>query len=413
MKSGTQLIESIVSLRIRQKVSEAIQPGKIQNIVMDTINKLLADILNKELKLEAEQELARKPYERLDNPVHRNGYKESSILGFGTPIALKRPVVRKGSLKLPLFEALKQAGKGLMLTLATAFWLKGSSTRNTANILRETFGAKMTASDVSRITNALEPGLTEWENRAVPEDIEYLFLDALYLPVQWRKTLSLQEGFTTKQALLCCLGIDSQGQTHVLGHLLGLRENLESWEALIEALLKRGLNPSRLRLVISDEHKAIIGAVQNKLGTPHQYCIFHKMKNIRLRVPNQDRQAYLEDFRGIFWAKSREDAVRAVGVLEGKWASRYPKVVELTLANLDNFLMFMNEPKARWKALRTSNRIERFNAELRRRLRPAGTIHSGLELTKIFWSVSESQERTWKKKKAFRVMKEDAANQAA
>ncbi len=413
MKSRNQLIQSIVSMKIRQQIHNCMEPGTIQNILEDSFNKEFSRIMNDALRSEVTEMLAREPYQRQPGSIQRNGYKNCQIPGMYGPVTLKRPVVRKGALKLPLLEALKKAGKGLIATLASAFWLKGASTRNTAIILSETLGARMSASDVSKITNAMAPGLKEWENRPVPEGIVYLLLDALYLPVQWRKTSSLKEGFTAKQALLCGIGIDTQGEAHFLGHLLGDRESLESWEAFLGGLLTRGLKPTALRLVISDEHKAIIAAVQNKLNVPHQYCVFHKMKNIRLRIPSRDRRAYLEDFKDIFWADSRDEAVRAVGVLEGKWSGRYPKVVELTLANLDNFLMFMNEPKERWTALRTSNRIERFNGELRRRLRPAGTIHSELELTKIIWSVSEAQKRIWKTRKTFRVPKEGAANQAA
>jgi transposase-like protein len=317
-------------------------------------------------------------------------------------LTLRRPVVRKGTLKLPLLEAFKKAGKNLLTGLASAFWMNGASTRKTASILSEAFGAKMSASDVTTITNALEPGLKEWENRKLPDDILYVFLDAFYLPVHWRATKDLNSGFTVKQAVLCALGIDSLGITHMLGHLLGDRESQDSWGALVENLLQRGLNRSHIRLVISDEHKGIISAVQNKLGCPHQYCVFHKMKNVRLMIPAQDRKAFLEDFSNIFWAKKRDDAVQAMGVLQGKWAARYPRAVETTLRNIDNFLMFMNEPKERWKNLRTSNRIERFNRECRKRLRPAGTMHSELELTKIMWSVSVEQERSWKVRRAFK-----------
>jgi len=406
MKSRNQLIQSIVSLKIRQNVQHYMEPGIIQNVVNDVFNKEFSRIMNNALKDEATNELSRKPYERHPESVQRNGYKDTTIPGMAGAVTLKRPVIRKGTLKSPLLESLKKAGKGLLATLASAFWLKGTGTRHTAAILGEAFGTRMSATDVSRITNALEPGLKEWENRAVPTDILYIFVDAFYLPVHWRSTKDMKDGFTVKQAVLCALGIDPKGITHELGHLLGDRESDESWGALFDNLLQRGLDRSKVRLVISDEHKGIIGAVEKKLGVPHQYCIFHKMKNVRLMVPSQDRQAFLDNFKDIFWAESRNEAVRAVGVLEGKWSSRYPRAVEIVLRNLDNFLMFMNEPKERWKNLRTSNRAERYIAEMRRRLRPAGTIHSELELTKIIWSVTEAQERGWQTRRAFRPAKE-------
>jgi transposase-like protein len=406
MKSRNQLIQSIISMKVRQQVENCMQPGTVENIFTDSFNKEFSRIINNALKEEAAQFLARKPYERQESCVHRNGYKNTVILGLDGPVSLKRPVVRKGSIKLPLLQSLKNAGTNLIHALASAFWLKGASTRNTATILREALGAKISASGVSQITNALAPGLQEWENRKIPSDILYVFLDAFYLPVHWRATKDIQQGFTVKQAVLCALGVDSKGVTHVIGHLLGDRESADSWGLMLEKLLERGLDRSQIRLVISDEHKGIIAAVEQRLGCSHQYCVFHKMKNVRLMIPTRDRKEFMVDFHNVFWADSRDDATRAAGVMEGKWSARYPRAVEATLRNLEHFLMFMNEPKERWRALRTSNRIERYIGETRRRLRPAGTIHSELELTKILWSVSEAQERGWKTRRAFRSAKE-------
>lgn len=414
MKSRNQLIQSIISTKTRQVVRYVIQPGIIENVVNDEFNKVLSDTLNKILQQEANEKLGRKPYERIENIVQRNGFKPTPIHGFGGGIRLKRPVVRKGTLKLPLLEALKQSGRDIIATLAAAFWLKGTSTRNTSKILNASLGSKLSPTSISRITNALEPEILDWENRTMPNDIIYVFLDALYLPVHWRKTSIENPGFTVKQALLCALGIDSKGVTHFLGHILGDRETLESWTSLLDNLIKRGLDQSTIRLVISDEHKAIIGAVRNRLGVKHQYCVFHKMKNVQVRVPSRDRKAFMADFRDIFWAESREDSMKAVGRLQAKWHERYPRIVEQVLANLDNFLAFMDEPKERWKNLRTSNRIERFNRELRSRLNPAGTIHSELELSKITWSVSLAQEEGWRHHRAFKTPKEvTALNKAA
>jgi transposase-like protein len=406
MKSRNQFIQSIVYRRISQQFEHYMQPGVVQNVISDIINKQLARALNDALKKEMDESLERKPYERTEGSIKRNGYKETTVPSFGGSLILKRPVVRKGTLRLPLLDALKQIGKDMIAALASAFWFKGTSTRDTATILKESFGAKISAATVSNITNALEPEIRIWESRPIPSDIIYVFVDALYLPVSWRKTKFGNAGFTTKQALLCGLGIDSSGTTHFLGHLLGDRENTDSWETFLDGLIKRGLNISAIRLVISDEHQAIINAVSNKLGSAHQYCIFHKMKNASVRIPAKDRDGFMNDFKEIFWANSKENSLRAVGILQGRWQERYPRVVDIVTRNLDNFLMFMNEPKERWKNLRTSNKIERFNREIRRRLRPAGTIHSELELSKILWSVSSAEEETWRNHRAFRPSKE-------
>ena len=412
MQSQFQMIESIISKTVRQKISDLAQPGRVMNLINQELNSIMTRVLDDALKAQQTEMLERQPYQRKDSTIARNGYKCVSVPGLAGQMILHKPVVRKGTLKYPLLSAIKNAGKGFIDVLAGCFWLKGASTRNTADILKNAFGVRMSAQSISQITNHLEPAIKEWESQPIPADIIYLFLDALFLPVRWH-AFEQQVGFVQKNALLAGLGVNAQGKTRVLGFLLGDRENLDTWESFLEDLKKRGLNPAQIKLVISDEHKAIVSAVAKSLGTPHQYCVFHKLRNIRYRLAAPDRKAFLADFKAIYWAKSKADALQASGILQGRWGKRYPKAVELTLANFENFTMFMNEPPERWRVLRTSNRIERFNEELRRRLKPAGTIHSELELRKICWSVSQQQDASWLRRCAFKadgkIMKEEVA----
>ncbi len=72
-----------------------------------------------------------------------------------------------------------------------------------------------------------------------------------------------------------------------------------------------------------------------------------------------------------------------------------PKAVEITEAHFDACLTFMREPQALWTSLRSSNLIERFIRELRRRLRPAGAMMAEAEVWKLVWAVSTEQEKRW------------------
>lgn len=185
----------------------------------------------------------------------------------------------------------------------------------------------------------------------------------------------------------------------MLGFLLGDRESDDSWSALVKDLLARGLDRSKIRLAISDDHKAISAARDKLLAVPHQVCVVHKMRNVRVRIAAKDQKAFLADFKKIFWAESREEAYKAIGQLQATWKGRYPKAVELTCADPDRFLRFLDEPRAIWSTLRSSNLIERFIRELRRRLRPAGAMQAEGEVWKLVWSVSNEHERRWETKR--------------
>ena len=388
MLATSQLIAQDVRRQLKNRIREAAQPGAVRAMIEQEINSIIVAAFNSQLVAERDELLGREPYERQLGSLPRNGFKQTRIPGLWGALTLRRPVVRRGVLQLPLLDALKTAGRRLVDVLAVRFWLRGASTRAVAEELNGAFGSKLHASTVSTLTNALEPTLRDWESRPIPEGIRYVFLDALYLPVR-------RPGSTNRQALLAALGVDEKGRRHVLGFLLGDRESQDSWEALIKNLLGRGLKRDTLALVVSDEHKGIETAVASRLGVTHQLCVVHLSRNARARVAAPDRRAFLLDFHAAFWAASREQARQALGVLEGRWGQRYPTAVRIVARRFEDHVRFFEQPSRFWTLLRSTNLIERFNRELRRRLDPAGAMQSELEVQKLTWSVAAAQEKRW------------------
>lgn len=392
MQSLAQLIQKTTNQMIRNKVQDSIEPGTIVNIVQQEINSIITDAFNQQLVHERDKYLKRLPYQRQSDSAYRNGYKPVKIPGLFGLMQLQKPVVRKGSFSSPLLNSLKTASKQFSHFLASWFWLRGTSTRDVAKGLNQAMGTKLSHSSISTITNVLESQVRQWEQQPITDDIAYLMLDAIYLPVR-------RPGFTSKQALLAALGITPTGKRKLLGFLLGDRESQDSWSDLINILLGRGLDRNNLQLVISDEHKGIIAAVSNVLAIPHQYCLAHKMRNIRQRVAAPERPEFMADVHDIFWADSKDHAFKALGHLEGKWKRSYPNAIRLTALNFDSYTQFFDQPKSFWTSLRTTNILERFNLELKRRLRAAGTMHSELEVMKLIFSISTLQEERWAKRK--------------
>jgi transposase-like protein len=393
MKSVSQNLSQQTRRFIRFKIRQELQPGLVMALVESEMHSVLAESLNQSLLLEQSDLLGRDQHERLEaDTPYRNGYKAFRLKGIFSSVMLRRPVLRGTTPPSPFLESLKRTGKNLAGVLASRFWLRGASTRAVAQELNAAFGTRLRSADVSVLTNKLLPEAHAWLNRPITQEIAYLFLDAIYLPVRVSK-------FTAKQAILVAIGVTPAGKRHVLGFLLGDRESEDSWSALIKELKARGLDSSKIRLAISDDHKAIGAAVSKLLAVPHQLCVVHKMRNVRVRIAGKDQKAFLADFKKIFWAPNREEAYIALGQLQSRWQKAYPKAVELTCADPERFLAFMAEDKAIWTTLRSSNLIERFNRELRRRLRPAGAMQAEGEVWKLVWSVSTEHERRWETKR--------------
>lgn len=388
MNSLSQVLERQVHKSARQKVRQAIEPGVLWNILQSEMSTVISEVVQDRLRQEQDQILGRQAYERSADPRRRNGFKRVRLAGLLRGFWVKKPVLRRGTPPSALLESFRNFGHGLFGALASRFWLRGTSTRAVAQELNRTFGTKVSATDVSRVSESVIPAVESWMRRPVPEGIQFLFLDALYLPVR-------KPGFTTKQALLVALGVNARGAKHILGFVLGDRENHDSWSALIKDLLNRGLKRDTLELVLSDDHKAIRSAVDQVLGVPHQLCVVHKMRNALARVSAPNRKDFYRDFIRVYWAKSKTLALVALGELRGRWGTVYPKAVDIATADAERFLRFMDFPEAYWTTLRSTNLIERFIRELRRRLRPAGALPAEDALWKLVWSVSQEQERRW------------------
>jgi transposase-like protein len=396
MKSINQVLEQRLHRTVRAKVRSCTQPGTVWNVIECEMAAFLTDVMQQKLLEEQDALLQRRPYQRGGDGRKRNGFKPLRIKSLFNTMVLKRPVLRGKTPPSPIITLFRTFGKGIVTLLATRFWLRGASTRAVAEEINQIAGTHLVSADISAFTEKVLPDALAWLQRPITEKIEYLFLDAIYTPVRTLES-------TKDQALLSAIGLTSGGKRIVLGFLLGDRENIDTWTALIKDLLARGLMRENIAMVISDEHKAIIAAVETTLGVKHQLCVVHKMRNTLCRVQSKYRKAFYADFTAAYWAPTKNEALRALGRLEASWGKLFPKATQIACANAEAFLRFMEEPQSLWTTLRSTNLIERFNRELRRRLDPAGAMQSENELWKLVWSISIEQEKRWAKRSIVHV----------
>ena len=87
--------------------------------------------------------------------------------------------------------------------------------------------------------------------------------------------------------LMAAIGVDGNGDKHVLAVVEGATENTVVVQALIDNLLARGLDPTLPRLFIVDGAKALSQAIRNTFGVAAaiQRCQVHKGRNIIERLP--------------------------------------------------------------------------------------------------------------------------------
>jgi putative transposase len=115
--------------------------------------------------------------------------------------------------------------------------------------------------------------------------------------------------------VLAALGIEENGQKHVLGLWEGATENARACKGLLEDLISRGMASDKAMLVALDGAKALHKAVKDVFGRRAliQRCQEHKKRNVADQLPESMRPAVR---RAMNEAYESTDAKRALRLLE-------------------------------------------------------------------------------------------------
>ncbi|AZB41550.1 IS256 family transposase [Bacillus sp. FJAT-42376] len=321
-------------------------------------------ILNQVMESERDEHLNADAYERTSGRTdYRNGYYERDFLVSIGKINLKVPRTRNGEFSTSVFEKYKRADQALVLSMMEMV-VNGVSTRKVTKIMEQLCGESVSKSLVSSITKKLDPIVNEWASR--PLNVmyyKYVFVDALYIKVREHQRV-------VSKAVYVAVGVNSQLKREVIGLAVNHSESKEGWTQFFSHLKSRGFQSPKL--MISDAHKGLKAAIQESfVGTSWQRCTFHFKKNLFDRMPKKQAEELKHALLRIFDAAKPEDA-RALKeefmhTYDGERG--YETVLTLLDDGFEDAIQFMNEPLGFQKKLRTTNNLERLNAEIRRRER--------------------------------------------
>jgi putative transposase len=304
------------------------------------------------------------PHERsLTRTDRRNGHYArdlSTTMGHIEELAVPRT---RGGHRTQLFERYARRRPELDEAISGMF-IKGVSTRGVGEVMEALTGSAPSASTVSRVFHTLEGEYQIWKSRPLSSRYEYLFADGTYFTV-------IYENEGCKMPILVVIGIKPSGEREVLGFSVGDRENQRAWEGVFEDLKGRGVK--EVGLLITDGHQAMLNALAAKFpGVARQRCVKHKMENVLGYLPKKHRDVVGEELRAIFYQEKREDAERVALAWCEKYRREYPSAVECLWRDYDACLTFYSFPPEHWRAIRTTNAIERLIEEVKRRSHKMG-----------------------------------------
>jgi transposase-like protein len=276
-------------------------------------------------------------------------------------------------------------------------------------LMERTTGCRPSDKLIKRVQEGLDREAKKWKERKLTGRYVYLYLDAA-----WVKDIVGVNA--SRICILTVVGITEDGEKELLGFERAQRECEAVWRGILSRLVRRGLDPSLLALVISDEHKGLMSAVAEVLGdVPYQLCWAHRVRNILKGVRKSDRHDMLEGLRRIYKAAHKEAAKAAFREWRRNWAGQYPQVVKSLEEDLGYLLAHYDCPELHWKYLRTTNPIERVFLELRRRRFGCGAFANRESSERIVFGVFLWLNELWEGKNIWieRARQEQRAQEKA
>jgi putative transposase len=247
-------------------------------------------------------------------------------------------------------------------------YLSGTNTRRIKGALAPLLrGGPLSKDAVSRLVGRLADDFETWRRRDLAEDqIQYLLMDGWYPKVRIGKR-------RVRVPVLVTLGVRADGERVVLDVRLAGDESTAAWRDVIRSLAERQVG--RPRLAIIDGSAGLAAALREQWPTlAIQRCTAHKLRNLGAKAPVRLREELAEEYRRMIYAESRTLVDQARARFTKKWRLRCPAVVECLEEAGDDLFTFLRFPKTQWKALRTTNALERINGEFRRRTKTQASL---------------------------------------
>jgi transposase-like protein len=249
-------------------------------------------------------------------------------------------------------------------------YLSGTNGRRIRSALAPLLkGAPLSKDAVSRLTGRLVGDFAAWRNRDLAdEQIRYLFLDGWYPKVRLGKQ-------RVRVPVLVTLGVCADGRRLLLDMRMAGEESAAAWREVVESLVARHVGVPVLAVV--DGNPGLGTALRTAWPTIEiQRCTAHKLRNLQAKAPARWREELTEDYRRMIYADSAAAVQKARVGFTKKWRLRCPAVIASLEEAGDELFTFLRFPVAQWKALRTTNALERINEEFRRRVKTQGSLPS-------------------------------------
>jgi putative transposase len=261
---------------------------------------------------------------------------------------------RSREVEVPAYAAMQN--RGAMSARMLEILMRGVSTRN----YKEVIPAMAETAGVSK--SAVSRRVVEASEAEVEALLSRRF-DGLKLLVIYVDGLVFGD-----YTMIGAVGVDSEGNKHVLGIREGATENSTVITELLEDIVSRGVDPKRKMLFVIDGSKALRAAINAVFGSdqPVQRCRAHKLRNVLDYLP-KDQRAQVKSVLRAAWKLGPKEGMARVKKLAAWLDSSYPSAAASLMEGLEECFTInrLDLPPSLHRCLATTNIIESPHAGVR------------------------------------------------
>ena len=354
------------------------ESGLLKQLSKRLIERALAGELKAHLKEQAEA----------GQNNSRNGHSKKTVQSNHGEMELSIPRDRQGSFE-PVLVPKHQRRIAELDEKILALYARGMSTRDISAQLEELYGAKVSASLISEVTDSVLEEVKAWQTRPLDEVYPIVYLDALYVNIK-------VSGRISKRAVYVALGIDREGEKHLLGLWIGEAEaeGAKFWLRVLTELKNRGLKD--ILIACCDGLTGFPDAIQAVYPqTQVQLCIVHLMRNCLKYVPWKDKKQVAADLKPIYQAATIEEAERALDAFSQEWDDLYPAISQIWLCHWEHVIPIFDYPMAIRRVIYTTNAIESLNRSFRKIIKTKAVFPDEESVFKLLYLSMKNIIKKW------------------
>ena len=316
----------------------------------------------------------------------RNGYSSKTLYTDDGTLDIDVPRDRDSSFEPQLVKKQQTRLTG-MDDKILFLYAQGMTTREICKTFKELYDADVSASLISKVTNAVLEQVVEWQSRPLDQVYPIVYLDCIVVKIR-------QDKQVINKAIYLALGVNTEGHKELLGMWLSENEGAKFWLGILTELKNRGLEDILIACV--DGLKGFPEAIEAVYPQTHiQLCIVHMVRSSMKFVPWNDYKEVTADLKRVYKSPTEEEALRELDSLEDKWLSKYPQISRSWRQNWDNLNTFFAYPEEIRKAIYTTNAIESLNSVIKKAIKKRKLFPHDDSAKKVVYLATQEASKNW------------------